>query len=122
MTEWRTEAMPDEAKVDVPAALPGVTLAQARMWAWDRLDGWGNTTDGKFSKMNMQDRKESAGHLAAWVLGGRGNESCSFCEKHKSKVKTLIAGPHAYICDECVHVSLDVLNGLIEKSDDKDGL
>jgi hypothetical protein len=28
--------------------------------------------------------------------------SCSFCGKHQKQVKKLIAGPHAYICDDCI--------------------
>jgi ATP-dependent protease Clp ATPase subunit len=36
-------------------------------------------------------------------------ECCSFCEKHKTKVKFLIKGPSAYICDECVLVCVEVL-------------
>ena len=32
------------------------------------------------------------------------NASCSFCEKNRSEVKTLIAGKGVYICNECVDV------------------
>ena len=34
---------------------------------------------------------------------------CSFCNKSQRDVKKLIAGPAAYICDECVDVCNDVL-------------
>ena len=27
---------------------------------------------------------------------------CSFCGKHQDQVRRLIAGPGAYICNECV--------------------
>jgi ATP-dependent Clp protease ATP-binding subunit ClpX len=27
---------------------------------------------------------------------------CSFCGKHKDEVEKLIAGPHVFICNECV--------------------
>lgn len=30
------------------------------------------------------------------------NLSCSFCGKRQSEVKTLIAGPTVYICDQCI--------------------
>ena len=30
---------------------------------------------------------------------------CSFCGKHQDQVRRLIAGPGAYICNECVPVS-----------------
>ena len=29
---------------------------------------------------------------------------CSFCGKAQTEVKTLIAGPGVFICDECVHL------------------
>ena len=35
--------------------------------------------------------------------------NCSFCVKDKSDVKILIEGLEAYICDECVLDSLDLL-------------
>jgi len=31
-----------------------------------------------------------------------GNLFCSFCGKSQGEVKKLIAGPGAYICNECV--------------------
>ena len=35
--------------------------------------------------------------------------SCSFCGKTQNQIKTLIAGPKVYICDECVSISNSVL-------------
>ncbi len=35
--------------------------------------------------------------------------TCSFCGKHQDRVKRLIAGPGAYICNECVHLCLNIL-------------
>jgi len=34
---------------------------------------------------------------------------CSFCNKSQKDVKKLIAGPTAYICDECVDICLDII-------------
>src|ERR1700745_1271045 len=34
---------------------------------------------------------------------------CSFCNKSQRDVKKLIAGPTAYICDECVDICLDII-------------
>ena len=34
---------------------------------------------------------------------------CSFCNKDQRDVKKLIAGPTAYICDECVDICLDII-------------
>jgi hypothetical protein len=34
---------------------------------------------------------------------------CSFCGKSQHDVRKLIAGPGAYICDECVELCLDVI-------------
>ena len=36
--------------------------------------------------------------------------TCSFCGKHQDRVKRLIAGPGAYICNECVHLCLNILD------------
>jgi ATP-dependent Clp protease ATP-binding subunit ClpX len=36
--------------------------------------------------------------------------SCSFCGKSHSEVKRLIAGPSAYICDECVDLCGDIVD------------
>ncbi|NLD34432.1 MAG: ATP-dependent Clp protease ATP-binding subunit ClpX, partial [Clostridiales bacterium] len=30
--------------------------------------------------------------------------NCSFCGKPQNEVERLIAGPGAYICNECVHL------------------
>lgn len=35
---------------------------------------------------------------------------CSFCAKNQYQVKRLIAGPNAFICDECIRVCYDILN------------
>jgi hypothetical protein len=34
---------------------------------------------------------------------------CSFCGKSQHEVKTLIAGPNVFICNECVTLCMDVL-------------
>jgi len=34
---------------------------------------------------------------------------CSFCNKSQAEVKKLIAGPNAYICDECVEICMEIL-------------
>jgi ATP-dependent Clp protease ATP-binding subunit ClpX len=36
--------------------------------------------------------------------------NCSFCEKHSSTVRKLIAGPSTYICDECIDMCYDILH------------
>ncbi len=36
---------------------------------------------------------------------------CSFCQKSQSDVRKLIAGPHVFICDECVDVCVDIIAG-----------
>lgn len=35
---------------------------------------------------------------------------CSFCGKHQEQVKRVIAGPGAYICNECVHLCISILD------------
>ena len=34
---------------------------------------------------------------------------CSFCGKHQDQVERIIAGPGAYICNECVRLCMDIL-------------
>jgi hypothetical protein len=39
---------------------------------------------------------------------------CSFCGKDQDRVRKLIAGPSVYICDECVDLCNDILEGECE--------
>lgn len=34
---------------------------------------------------------------------------CSFCGKSQNETNHIIAGPSVYICDECVHACIDIL-------------
>jgi ATP-dependent Clp protease ATP-binding subunit ClpX len=34
---------------------------------------------------------------------------CSFCGKGQAEVRKLIAGRRAAICDECIHVCVDII-------------
>ena len=43
-----------------------------------------------------------------------GNDSkntlyCSFCGKSQREVRKLIAGPTAFVCDECVELCMDII-------------
>ncbi len=41
----------------------------------------------------------------------RAQARCSFCGRHNSEVKRMVAGPGAaYICDECLYLCNDILN------------
>ncbi len=37
---------------------------------------------------------------------------CSFCGKHQEQVTRIIAGPGAYICNECVHLCMNILDDM----------
>src|SRR5262245_60829042 len=39
---------------------------------------------------------------------------CSFCNKSQAQVRSLIAGPNVFICDECVDICVDILNPAME--------
>ena len=43
--------------------------------------------------------------------------NCSFCGKSENEVKTLIAGPSVYICDECVKKFNEVIAEETEQTD-----
>ena len=34
---------------------------------------------------------------------------CSFCNKTQDQVRKLIAGPGAYICDECIEICTEII-------------
>ena len=38
------------------------------------------------------------------------NIRCSFCGKHSDQVRRIIAGPNAYICNECVQLCMSILD------------
>jgi ATP-dependent Clp protease ATP-binding subunit ClpX len=42
---------------------------------------------------------------------------CSFCGKHQDQVQRLIAGPGAYICNECVQLCMGILDDDVEVQD-----
>ena len=42
---------------------------------------------------------------------------CSFCGKHQEQVARIIAGPGAYICNECVHLCMSILDDAEEQTE-----
>jgi ATP-dependent Clp protease ATP-binding subunit ClpX len=52
--------------------------------------------------MRFRRRAASAGKLTADLR-------CSFCGKPQRRVKTLIAGPGVYICNECVDLCVEIM-------------
>ena len=36
---------------------------------------------------------------------------CSFCRKDESQVSKLVAGPRVYICDACVAIASQIMEG-----------
>ena len=45
---------------------------------------------------------------------------CSFCGKPKNEIKTLIAGPNQYICNECIDLCHDIIHEVKSKVDNPD--
>ena len=45
---------------------------------------------------------------------------CSFCDKSETQARKLIAGPHVFICDECIQVCWAILadDNRFQPSDD----
>ena len=43
---------------------------------------------------------------------------CSFCGKDSSQVKRIIAGPNAYICNECIDLCSEIINDEVRFVDD----
>jgi ATP-dependent protease HslVU (ClpYQ) ATPase subunit len=44
------------------------------------------------------------------------SRSCSFCGKDQREVKSLIAGPQVFICDECIGLCVDIISEEVEKA------
>ncbi len=49
---------------------------------------------------------------------GTNEYKCSFCGRGASRVKRLIEGPGVFICDECVELCLDIMEGGIDEIDE----
>ena len=45
---------------------------------------------------------------------------CSFCGKHQDQVSRIIAGPGAYICNECVHLCMSILDDTYDPGEQVD--
>ena len=58
-------------------------------------------------------------------MAGRNDDNkilrCSFCNKSQDQVRKLIAGPGAYICDECVGICSDIIDEEMKNMQDNDG-
>ena len=58
-------------------------------------------------------------------MAGRNDENkvlrCSFCNKTQDQVRKLIAGPGAYICDECVNICSDIIEDEMKNMQAEDG-
>ncbi len=58
-------------------------------------------------------------------MAGRNDENkvlrCSFCNKTQDQVRKLIAGPGAYICDECVTICSDIIEDEMKNMQAEDG-
>jgi ribosomal protein L37AE/L43A len=54
---------------------------------------------------------DASGERKMRKIGGllRNRLACSFCGKSRHDVRKLIAGPHVFICDECVHICVGIL-------------
>ena len=47
---------------------------------------------------------------------------CSFCNKTQDQVRKLIAGPNAYICDECVQICAEIVDEELEETGAEDSI
>ena len=47
---------------------------------------------------------------------------CSFCNKTQDQVRKLIAGPNAYICDECVQICAEIVDEELEETGAADSI
>ena len=47
---------------------------------------------------------------------------CSFCNKTQDQVRKIIAGPNAYICDECVQICAEIVDEELEETGAEDSI
>jgi hypothetical protein len=72
-----------------------------------------------YDNWNILAAKIEAAELRAAALSSVGSSDsappevlfCSFCGKSQHDVKKLIAGPGVYICDECVELCTEIIEG-----------
>ena len=50
--------------------------------------------------------------------GKKDNLLCSFCDKNQHEIKKLISGPDVLICDECIELCHDIIEGNLDKDSD----
>jgi ATP-dependent Clp protease ATP-binding subunit ClpX len=55
------------------------------------------------------------GVLVSISREGSNLTKCSFCAKSQEQVRKIIAGPNAFICDECVGLCNEILTLEFEK-------
>jgi hypothetical protein len=58
---------------------------------------------------------ESAGGSRRWLRGSRESQpapqvACTFCGQGRAEARKLIAGPHVYICNDCVALARNVIS------------
>ncbi len=56
-----------------------------------------------------------------WRRGPRTGFYCSFCGKSQEQVRRIIAGPHVFICDECVGLCNEIIGEQPAAKAQKDG-
>ncbi len=67
-----------------------------------------------YSQAETQAEREIFGEWVQYWIGEICDSAeftlrCSFCRKTQSEVRKLIAGPEAYICNECVELCSEIL-------------
>jgi hypothetical protein len=78
---YRSMVMDEVPQVDVPREVP---REQPRSWR------------GRRRSVPLPDPKEE-------------KEKCSFCDKDQDEVDWMITGPAAFICNECILLSVDMI-------------
>ena len=83
----------------------------------------GAATDGcwkTFGSTNHLTRDARVASSKLALMADSGNAEplrCSFCDRSQKQVNKLIAGPSVYICDRCVDLSTQLIQGAIVQKD-----
>ena len=120
LAEAKAERERREAEEAARKRVAGAFGKGAQMGSKGTTEGTG--IQGSPTGNAPEGASSGTGGYGTFDLGGRSIEQtmpknderksvrCSFCGKHQEQVARIIAGPGAYICNECVHLCMSILD------------
>jgi hypothetical protein len=99
-------------------------FAQKMMIADFSVEEEADSSNGHHVELTPEEEQEYVEFVEHWIKRIHDDSQsppprCSFCEKTAQEVRKLIAGPTTYICDECVHFCMEILEEEGEEAGDE---